>query len=88
MKPIKFEGHNIIFGEKQDEYNDLPAFKADNHEGTVIQCWEVSPQDIKTIVETGRIWVAQLTFNKPLQPIVLSVETLLQTQDIKEETET
>lgn len=33
MKPIKFEGHNVVYAENQPEYNPLPAFKAEN--GTI-----------------------------------------------------
>ena len=73
MKPVVFEGHNTVFAKGQPQYRSLPAFV--DAEGKVIQCWELSEADIKTITETKQIWVMQMTFNEPLQPILLQPET-------------
>lgn len=72
MKPIKFEETNAVYGAKQPEYVPLPAHKADD--GTVTTCWELSPEELKQIQETGVIWLSLLTFNQPLQPILLRTE--------------
>lgn len=72
MKPIKFEETNAVYGAKQPEYEPLPAHKADD--GTVTTCWELSPEELKQIQETGVIWLSLLTFNQPLQPILLRTE--------------
>lgn len=72
MKPIEFEEINVVYGEKQPEYIPLPAHKA--KDGTVWTCWELSPEELKQIQETGVIWLSMLTFNQPLQPILLQVE--------------
>jgi len=76
MRPIKFKGYNTELGRDQSEYGTLPAFVCGDPSGTIIHCWEVEPEDIKTIVETGKIFVAQLTFGRPLQPIVLNVQEM------------
>lgn len=75
MKPIEFEGHNIVYGESQPEYNPLPAHLTKGPSGDVWQCWQLSADDLEEIKITGKIWVCQLTFNKPLQPIIVTAST-------------
>ena len=74
MEPIKFKGVNAIYGKNQSEYLPLPAKKRPN--GEVITCWRLSPEELKQIQMTGVIWCSILTFNQPLQPILLSTEIL------------
>lgn len=74
MKPINFKGANVVFGANQPEYQSLPAKKKEN--GEIWTCWELSPEEIKTIQETGKVWLSVLTFNQPLQPVLLSTEML------------
>lgn len=75
MEAIKFKGSNVVFAENQDEYKSLPAYIDNN--GVVVTCWKLSEEEIKNINETGRIYLETLTFNNPLQPVML-------TTDIKE----
>lgn len=70
MEPIKFEGANVVYGEKQPEYMPLPAHRNDN--GDVMTCWKLTDEEIQQVVENGCIWVGQLTFNQPLQPMLVS----------------
>lgn len=70
MKPIEFKGMNAVYGASQPEYQPLPAHV--NKYGDVMTCWELNDDEIKAITENRCIWVGQLTFNKPLQPIILS----------------
>ena len=72
MEPINFEGANVVYGVNQPEYTPLPAFRKEN--GEIWTCWKLSPEDLKQIQETGVIWLAMLTFNQPLQPVLLSVD--------------
>lgn len=72
MKPIEFDGANCVYGKNQPEYQPLPAHRTDD--GTVTTCWELSPEELKQVQETGVIWLSMLTFNQPLQPILLQVE--------------
>ena len=71
MKPIEFEGANIIIGEKQPEYLPLPA-KLEK-DGTVTTVWELTPEEREEISKTGKLYLRQLTFNRPLQPLCPSV---------------
>ena len=75
MEAVKFKESNVVFAENQDEYKSLPAYRDNN--GVVVTCWKLSEDEIKMINETGRIYLETLTFNKPLQPVML-------TTDIKE----
>jgi len=74
MEPIKFDGANAIFGANQPEYIPLPAKKRPN--GEVITCWRLSPEEIKRVQETGVVWVCMLTFNQPLQPIMVATDIM------------
>ena len=70
MDPIKFKGSNVVFAEDQPEYFDLPAHKAED--GVVTICWGLSLRERIKVLFTGKIWQKMLTFNKPLQPQLMS----------------
>lgn len=75
MQPINFDGANIVFGANQPEYQPLPAECVGKPEtGQINTCWELSPDELKQIQETGKIWVSILTFGQPLQPVLVSVD--------------
>lgn len=72
MIPVKFPGVNVVFGEGQEQYQPLPAIKMPD--GQVITCWQFSDEEIEIIKQTKCVYFNQLTFNRPLQPILPSVE--------------
>lgn len=67
MSPIEFEGCNVVYAKYQPEYLSLPA-KIDP-EGNVTTCWELSDEEIKLLIETKKLFIDMMTFNKPLMPI-------------------
>ena len=69
MKPIEFPEQNTVYAKDQPEYIPLPAHKTE--EGQVISCLEMSMDEIAEITRTGKIWVSVLTFNYPLQPMLI-----------------
>ena len=71
MKAKQFKEVNAVYGENQPEYYPLPAYKSED--GTVVFCFELDEEERKKIAETGELWVALRTFNKPLQPICVTV---------------
>lgn len=71
MKPIAFEEHNVVFAKDQKEYQPLPALKFED--GTVVTCWKLSWKELFRLAFTRKIWLAQLSFNKPLQPQFVTV---------------
>jgi len=79
MKPVSpvIPGHSLPelpFGKNQPEYRVLPAWAASNREGLVVSRWELTWKERLKALFGGSIWLQQLTFKKPLQPIVLSAE--------------
>lgn len=74
MQPLKFDTANVVFAANQPEYEPLPAEYRGGKSGEILTCWELSPDELKRIQETGKIWLAVLTFGQPLQPVYLSVE--------------
>lgn len=74
MKPVDFDGVNTVFGADQPEYQPLPAERVGKPEtGQVNTCWELDPEELETVQETGKIFVSLLTFGQPLQPVLVSV---------------
>ncbi len=69
MRPVEFTGQNVILAKDQPEYTPLPAMLMPD--GLVITCWELSEEEKAEIAETGKIYLQQLTFNQPLQPVLL-----------------
>lgn len=72
MKPIPFEKSNITFAKDQKEYQPLPAYK--DKDGKVITCWSLSFKERLKVLFSGKIYVNQLTFKKPLQPILVTID--------------
>ena len=70
MKPIEFEGADMVFGKNQPEYMPLPAKQIDDK--TIMTCWELSDEDILLINSSKKIWLGIMTFGKPLQPVLLT----------------
>lgn len=79
MKPIEFEGQNVIYAKDQPEYNPLPAHRGPD--GTVTSCWEFNDEDIEHIIKHRKIFISQMTFNKALQPINVFNEAIFLTQE-------
>jgi len=73
MKPIPFEEQNVVIAEDQDQYMSLPANidKTDKH-GPVVSCWDLSDEELAHITKTRQVWLRQLAFGQPLQPVLMS----------------
>ena len=76
MKPIPFKEQNTVFAKDQEPYLPLPAWKKPNDEkGVVVCCWGVSFVERVKILFSGRIYLSMLSFNKPLTPNRIYVES-------------
>jgi hypothetical protein len=71
MKPVRFEGCNTTFAKSQPGYLPLPAHKT--AKGLVTSCWKLSLWERLAVATTGRMFLQMLTFNRPLQPLKMSV---------------
>ena len=72
MKIVKFKDCNTVFAEDQPEYLPLPAHRT--ADGVVTSCWGLSFSERFRLLMTGKMFLQVMTFNKPLQPLKMSVE--------------
>lgn len=75
MKPITpvvpgFKLPVTTFAEDQPEYLPLPSFRCED--GKVITRWQLTWGERLRVLISGSIWLSQLTFFKPLQPVKLT----------------
>lgn len=80
--PVDFAGSNITIGPgrgTEDRVGPLRAFRSTS--GEVLSRHKLSPAEIEQIVKSGDVWVSQMTFNHPLQPIMISGLPLMQLID-------
>lgn len=62
MKPVEFPGVNVVFAKDQPEYMPLPAMKIPNDpQGLIITKWQLSPEELERIKETGTIHLSMPT---------------------------
>ncbi len=66
MKALDFPESNTIFAKNQPEYLQLPAHRT--NDGVVTTCYELTWKEKFAILFGAKLWLQQLTFNKPLQP--------------------
>jgi hypothetical protein len=75
MKPVSpvVEGmKEVVFAKDQPQYLPLPAVICED--GTVISRWRLTLKERIKIFFTGDLWLNQMTFHKPLQPQLPSVD--------------
>jgi len=73
MEPIEFKGQTDVYAKDQPEYRSLPVHRT--ADGTVTSCWKMTWKERFKIFLTGKIWWSTMTFNKPLQPQLPSVDS-------------
>jgi len=62
---------HVVFAANQPEYDQLPAVI--DAKGLAMTEFELSAEDLATIVNGGRIRLWIWTFRQPLQPVALEV---------------
>jgi hypothetical protein len=75
MKPVNFDGSNCTYAEDQEEYLSLPAYKHGDEYGTVTSCWQMGVRERLKVLLSGKVYLSLLTFNKPLTPQILDVNS-------------
>lgn len=73
MKPVDFVGANTYFVKSHLGYLTPPAKADKDPHGTVTSCWALTWCERLTVLWRGRLFLRQLTFGSPLQPIRPSV---------------
>lgn len=71
MKPIKFRGANVEFVGQKGDLNPMPAFL--DADGIAVTCWELSAEELKQILNSGKLYICTNTLKAPLQPYKVSV---------------
>lgn len=74
MIPIKFPESNATLASDQGEYEPLPVYVFPGLDRRMVFCCRLSDVEVDEIVRTRTIWLQQLTFCSPFQPILLSTE--------------
>ncbi len=74
MIPVQFPEANAVVARNQDEYEPLPSYHFGDAQGRVAMCFRLSPAELAEIARTKTLWIQQLTFNRPFQPIALSTQ--------------
>jgi hypothetical protein len=63
--PVNFPEANATYESTTKGVGDLPCFSDDE---MIISCWELSEEERKQVVDTGRLWLGQMHYGAPLQP--------------------
>lgn len=71
IEPTTLIGDPVVYAKDQYEYSPLPARKTE--EGRVITEWSLTDEERRRIAHGENIRLTLLTFNRPLQPIILEV---------------
>jgi len=75
MKLVNFPEQTVVIAKDQPEYLPLPAHRfANDPQGRIACCWRLTWRERLAVLLTGTIWHQVLTFNKPLQPQMLTTE--------------
>ena len=81
MIPVQFPQANAVLAANQDEYEPLPIYRFGDCQGRVAFCCRLSDAEIADIVATRSLWIQQLTFGGPFQPMALTTQ---RTHDLPE----
>lgn len=76
MKPIKTDTYNAVY--TLEGCNDLPVTKyihENSGEAGVESCWELSPDEIKQIQETGKVYL--YIQGEVIPPVLLTAESCI-----------
>jgi hypothetical protein len=72
MEITDFKECNMVYAKDQPEYLQLPAYKS--KKGAVTSCWKMSIKERLKVLFTGRVYLQLLTFNRPIQPQLMSTD--------------
>lgn len=80
--PAPFLGSNAVFQPgkgTEDRVSPLVVHRSPG--GECISYWKLSDLEIAQIVQSGGVWLSQMTFNHPLQPAAVSGLPMMQLLD-------
>ncbi len=68
MKPVEFPWQNETLAKNQPPYKPLPVYIGPAPNSVMISCWRFSLWERIKVLWTGKLWLAQYTFEHRLQP--------------------
>ena len=75
MQPIRFPETNVTYAQDQPQYQPLPVHRViTDPQGRITCCWQLTFWERLKMLWSGVIWQQILTFNRPLQPQMLTVD--------------
>lgn len=86
MKPVRTETTNAVY--TLEGCNDLPVTKytnVDNREEGVESCWELTPEEIKQVQETGKVYL--YIQGQIVPPVLLTTESMVFFQEDRKDGE-
>lgn len=74
---IEFPEQNTIIAKDQPQYLPIPAYKTDNANGQVIFKVKLKPEELQKLWNetNGEFFISLLTFNQPMQPINIMINS-------------
>ena len=82
MKPVDFEGSNVVMGKGQPEYIPLPAYRDD--EGKVTSVWELTDEERQLIADGAKVCTCLSTFGHSIQPQSVWISQVADKEEKKE----
>lgn len=61
----------VVYAKNQPQYRALPALR--NAEGRVLSRWRPTLEELTKLIAGEDLYLEVLTFNQPLQPVILGV---------------
>lgn len=71
VSPVIGDIDGVKIAENQPQYNTLPAIVTDD--GYVISRWRLSLRERLIMLFRGNVYLSQLTFGRPVQPVDMQV---------------
>jgi hypothetical protein len=62
----------VVYAKDQPEYQPLPCIRA--ADGTILTRWNLNEEERRQVAEQGYVYLSVMTFNQPLQPLLMTVD--------------
>lgn len=78
------EKHELIYAEKQPEYNALRVIRSNTEQKAVLSRWTLTQEQRAAIAEGADVYLEMWTFGFPLQPVRMAIGMEVDPSYIKE----
>ncbi len=68
------EQHEVVYAKNQPEYVPLRCFVDRERQGRATSRWTLTADQRKAIASGADLYLTLLTFNRPMQPILMGIE--------------